>query len=242
MRIASILALAVLRAPGSAQEEGEEKPGAARTVTVRDGETVTLMLRVAEPTKNLLTVVTLPEAVVHVLSAWDEKDLSVEQEGNRLFLKLLSKVEGHLDVVTSGGAHIRFLILPAEGTVPYDSNVLVKAAPARPVQGPPRAPGASGALELVKAMRLGDVPPDATVRSGGGEVLFSSPDVDVALAWIYETGRFRGTVLALTNKSSSEAYHVDVSRFQGERLVLIGSKDVIVGPQKMTRLYIVEWK
>jgi len=243
MQRSLILGLFLLPFPAWAQDGKTEGTEAPRTVRARDGETVSLKLRVAEPGKNFLTVVTLPDPVAHVVSAWDPKDLSVEQEGKKLFLKLLSKAEGHLDIVTAGGAHVRLLILPAPASDPADSNVEVRLAPreAHEEKTSHRA-GASGALLLVKAMRLGEVPPDATVRSGVSETLYSSTAIDIALLSVYETGRFRGYVLSLANKSDTEAYHVDVSRLQGERLVLVGAKDVVVHPRKSTRLYVVDWK
>ena len=91
-------------------------------------------------------------------------------------------------------------------------------------------------------MRLGDVPPDATVRSGGNEVLLRTARLEAKLHYVYETGRHRGYVLGLTNLSSNEAYHVDVRRFGGETLVLVGAKDVVIPPGKSTRLYVVDWK
>ena len=237
----STLVFAVLSIPWTLSLAQDETAGPARTVTVTAGRTVPLKLRVAESTKNLVTVVTLPAAIAHVVSAWDAKDLSVEQEGNKLFLKLLGKVEGHLDVVTAEGAHYRLLVTPVQGPSPYDSSVLLEKAapPADPSRKPARA---DGALELMKAMRLGEAPPDATVRPGGREVVFSSPDIDLSLLWTYETGRFRGHVLEVSNKSTSEAFHLDVARFRGERQVLIGSREVVVGPRGFTRLYLVEWK
>lgn len=238
MRLVAILALGVL--PLSAFQEGQDKAGVTRTVTVREGETVVLKLRMAEAGKNFLGVLTLPEAVAHVVSAWDPKDLSVEHESNRLFLKLLTKSEGHLDVVTAGGSHFRFLLAPAEPGSPYDSNVIVRTAGSE-VRAREEG-GAGGALELVRAMRLGLIPPDATVRSGKNEVLYFSPAFEVGHLYTYETGRFRGDVLRLSNKSPGEAVYVDVTRWTGERLVLIGSKDVVVPPGKSTRLYVVDWK
>ena len=229
------------------QEEPPSKLGSVRTVRVKDGETVTVKVQVADAERNILSVVTLPDPVAHVVSAWDRKDLSLEHESNKLFLKLLSKVEGHVDVVTSSGAHYRFLLLPVPAEAPYDSNVIVKTRenaeddPKEKEKARVRR-SASGALELIKAMRLGEVPPLATVRKGNGEVLWTSPNAQVTLLYVYETARFRGYVLGLANHASKEAYHVDVTRFTGERLVLIGSKDVVVPPGKSTRIFVVDWE
>ena len=237
-----VLTLAV---PSAAQEEPAENPGAVRTVRARDGETIILKVRIADHERNLLSVVTLPDPIAHVVSAWDPKDLSLEHDAKKLFLKLLSKTEGHLDVITTSGTHYRFLVVPVAAPGPYDSNVVVKEGGERQAESgkaSARKRTASGALELVKAMRLGEAPADATVRDGMKEVLWTGPTVELTLLYVYETGRFRGIVLGLTNRSPEEAYHVDVTRFTGETLVLIGSKNVIVPPGKATRVYLVEWK
>jgi len=232
------LALALLALPAKAQDPAVT--GGSREITLRDGETATVRMVVADPSKNLLSVVTLPETIQDVISAWDGKDLSVEHAGNKLFLKLLSKTEGHLDVITSAGHHYRLLLAPS-ADAGYDSNVVIlrkeQPAPTREIAGT-----ASGAIDFIRAMRIGEVPPDATVRSGKNQTVFTSDDLEATVVWTYETARFRGYVLRLANKSAKEAYHVDVTRFASDRLVLIGARDLVVLPGKTTRLYLVFWK
>lgn len=240
---AAYLALASSAAAAAAQEGSQA--GGSRTVSVKDGQTVIVKARVAEAGKHLLTALVLPEGVAHVLSSWDAKDLSLEQEGPRLFVKLLAKAEGHLDVVTTGGLHVRFLLVGVPAPEAYDATVVVRSAGAEAAAAPPpegRRAGAGGALELAKAMRLGEVPPEATVRSGGNEILLRAGILEARLHYVYETGRFRGYVIGLSNLSEDEAYHLDVRRFGGEALVLIGAKDVVIRPGKSTRLYVVDWK
>jgi hypothetical protein len=236
--------LVFLTGLGSLQEDPARESGASRAVSVRDGEVVRLQIRPSEPGRVFLTAVTFPEAITHVVSAWDPKDLSLEHEANRLFIKLLGKAEGSLDVILSGGAHVRLFLAGVPAPAPYDGTVAVnRIAPPPPgPDAPPRRASASGALELAKAMRLGQVPPDATVRSGGNAVLFRRTDIEVSLHYVYETGRYRGFVLGLANRSDRQAYHVDLARFGGEDLVLVGARDVVVPPGKATRLYVVDWK
>ncbi len=237
------LILAAVRESGA--QEKADPAGASRTVVAKDGQTVTVKARVAEAGKNFLTVLALPDAVAHVVSSWDAKDLSLEQEGSRLFIKLLAKAEGFLDVVTTGGLHVRFFLVGVAAPGAFDSTIVVRIgggeapAPSAPAG---RRGGSGGALELAKAMRLGDVPPDATVRSGGNEDLLRMANLEAKLHYVYETARYRGYVLGLANLSLSEAYHLDVRRFGGEALVLVGAKDVVIPPGKSTRLYVVDWK
>ena len=212
------------------------KSGSTREVVVKDGETVTIRLAVAANAKTVLTAVTFPGAIKSVISAWDPKDLSVEHDASKLFLKLLSKVEGHLDVLTIDGLHARLYLLPAAAE--FDSHVVLKRAPDRPE---PRvsAPASSGALELIKSMRLGEVPADATVHRGSGELLFEDDRVRATLLWVYDAGRFRGIVAGVANRSDKDAAHVDLSRFQAADLVVIGARETQISPGKATRLYLV---
>ncbi len=214
-----------------AQESGPE-PLPSREVTVADGETVALKIAVSASSRNLVTAVTLPGTAKSVVSAWDPKDLSVEHDGAKLFLKLLAKADGYLDVTTVDGAHLRLRVQPVADR--FDSHVIVKLA----AKTKPEVPG-SGALELIRAMRLGQAPSWTTVARGGDAVLFESAEMKATLLWTYDTGRFRGLVLGLANLSANDPLPIDVTRFQAEGLVLAGSRDLTVPPGGSTRLYLV---
>lgn len=240
----------LLLAPVSALgQEDKALEGRVRTVALKDGETVTVHARVAEKDKNLVSVVALPDAVQHVLSGWNPKDLSLDHAENRLFVKLLARTEGHLDVVTAAGRHYRILIVPAAPGAEYDSIVTIRRADAADAESGKETAAArngrasaSGALELVRSMRLGEVPPDTSVRSGKGELVIATEEFEASLLYVYETARYRGYVLGLVNRSKADAYAVDFSRFKADGLVLLGARDMVVAPQKATRIYLVFWK
>ncbi len=219
-----------------------DDPTQARTRTLEcmEGDTLPLRIFVSTPSQNLLTAVTFPDLVQNVVSSWNDRDLSVEVQGSKLFLKLLSKVEGHLDVVTAGGMHLRLYVRPAEAGQEYDGHLVLKAKPdpARS-EAPPKLPDA---LELVKAMRLGMVPPGASVKRGGNAAVLATPEVEGKVAYVYETTSYRGYVIRLTNRSPKAAYHLDVTRFGCPRLVLAGARSLVVAPEKFTFVYLVLWK
>lgn len=222
----------------------ETPPGPAeRQVSVKDGETVRIRVRVSTRDEHYSTVVRFPEPIAHVVSSWDPSQISVQDGESRLVLKLQAKAEGYLDVVLTGGTLVRLFVAGVTPPGPFDSAVQVRLAdaPAAADNPPPRG-AASGALELIRAMRLGEVPPDATVRTGRGEVLFQSPEIVVKALYVYETGRYRGWVLGLENLSARDAYPLDLTRFGGDSLVALGARDLVVLPGKSTRLYIVDWK
>ncbi len=234
----AILVLALMADP-SGQAEG---PAAARTrpLECRDGDTVSVRVRISSPNQNLLTAVTFPDLVQNVVSAWNDRDLSVEVQGAKLFIKLLAKAEGHLDVVTTGGMHLRLFLKPSAAGEEYDGHIVLKAIPDKAASD---APGKlPDALELAKAMRLGLVPPGASVKRGGDAVVSTAADVEGRLAFVYETTTYRGYVIRLTNKLPKAAFHIDVTRFSCPRLVLVGAKSLVVAPEKSTLVYLVLWK
>ena len=197
--------------------------------------------RVSTPTAHVLSAVTLPDPIRQVVSAWDRKDLSVEHAGSKLFLKLLQKVEGHLDLMTAMGGHYRLYLVPAPLGAEFDSHVtLLSRGRGEGVKRPGRS--ASGALELARAMRLGKIPPGVSVRSGQGKGVLSTERLEARLLFVYEETRLRGYVLSLSNKSRKNSALVDVTRFTPARLVLIGARDLVLGPGEATRLYLVFWK
>lgn len=219
-----------------------DDPATARTRTLdcRDGETVPVRIRISSPNQNLLSAVTFPDLVQNVVSSWNDRDLSVEVQGAKLFLKLLAKAEGHLDVVTTGGMHLRLYLKPSAAGEEFDGHIVLKAVPEK--TAPDALRKLPDALELVKAMRLGLVPPGASVKRGGDAVVTTTGDLEGRLAFVYETTAYRGYVIRLRNKSPKAAYHVDVTRFFSPRLVLIGAKSLVVAPEKSTLVYLVLWK
>lgn len=236
--IQSLLILALLA--GLPRQADETAAPRTRTLEFRDGETVRLRLCVSAPDRNVLTAVTFPDLVQNVVSSWNDRDLSVEVQGAKLFLKLLAKAEGHVDVFTTSGTHLRLYIEPSPAGQTYDGHVVLNAPAAKPDVDPSRQ--LPEALELVRAMRVGLVPPGASVRRGGDAPVLSTGDLEGRLAFVYETTSYRGYVIRLANSSPKTAVHIDVTRFSSPRLVLIGAKSLVVAPEKTTPVYLVLWK
>lgn len=239
-----VIALALVAGLGSAQEEPAGNTGLSRTVTLSDGQTSEIRVRVSKPGKTVLTAVTFPAPIREIVSAWSEKDLSVEHSGERLFVKLLASSQGHLDAILTSGRHVRLYVVPVKDEDLYDAAVLVRDDKAGAV-GDPNAgtgPRGAGSLELVRAMRLGEVPSDVTVRKGGGARLFATSDVEATLSWVYEAAFFRGYIVRIANISTTVAYEVDLPRIHAEDLVLVGARNLVVEPGSFTYLYLVYWK
>lgn len=241
-----ILAFGLLLGLPLAAQEPSPAPGGSgmgvmRQAALLDGGTVEIRVRVSEPKKTVLSAVTFPAAIRNIVSAWNEKDLSIDQAGNRLFLKLLSPAQGHLDVLLEGERLVRLYITPVKDDVPYDAALQIQLS--LPLESAESRPDrSSGALELARAMRLGEIPPGVTVRKAEGVLLIETPNVDVSLAWVYDAARFRGYVVKLSNDSRQTAYEVDLPRFHAEDLVLVGARNLVLEPRSFTYLYLVFWK
>jgi len=242
--VRDLVGLALVAGAGAAQEEPAGNTGLSRTVTLSDGQTSEIRVRVSKPGKTVLTAVTFPAPIREIVSAWSEKDLSVEHSGERLFVKLLAWSQGHLDAILTSGRHVRLYVIPAKDEDLYDAAVQVRED--KPgVAGEQKAaagPRGAGSLELVRAMRLGEAPDGVTVRKGGGVRLFGTPDVEATLSWVYEAAFFRGYIVRLANVSATLAYEVDLPRIHAEDLVLVGSRNLVVEPGSFTYLYLVYWK
>lgn len=207
-----------------------------RTLECGDGETVPIRVRISSANQNLMTAVTFPDLIQNVVSSWNDRDLSIDYQGSKLFLKLFTKTEGHIDVVTAAGMHVRLYVKPTFQE--YDGHVVLKTAQPK-TESTARLPDA---LELVKAMRLGMIPTGASVRSGGDALLSLSVDIEGKVAFVYETTAYRGYVIRLINKSPKAAYQLDLARFSSARLVLIGAKSLVVPANQSTLIYLVLWK
>src|SRR5207249_2275843 len=125
-------------------------PPAERSVSVKEGETVQVRVRVSTREEHYSTVVRFPEPIAHVVSSWDPSQISVQDQETRLVLKLQAKAEGYLDVVLSQGALVRLFISGVTSPAAFDSAVAIRlVATVTPAQEKPAArPSGAGALEL----------------------------------------------------------------------------------------------
>ncbi|MHC4606111.1 MAG: hypothetical protein ACYTAF_04170 [Planctomycetota bacterium] len=210
-----------------------EPRGRTRCVTA-DGDRIDIVLPVAGGTKSVTAVVSLPEdGIDSIVVSWDEKDLSLERHRGNLFLKLLRASEGDVHVVGASGRLYRLFVRAARAGEDHDTHVRIEIPKTVPRKRTP-------AVELVRAMRLGRVPPDVTVRSSK-QILLRNDRVTIVLRHVYDSPRYAGAVVTLKNRTSG-TYRVDPSRFSSEGLVLIGSQSMVVGPGATTKLYLVFWK
>jgi hypothetical protein len=198
-----------------------------RQVAFEEGRAIDVKPPVAGPDRHATCVVTFPEESIEALvAAWNEADLSLEQKRNVLFLKLLRPASGDLHVLGESGALYRLSISP--GT---DSSIRIHRPAPSKAEVPP-------ALEFVRSLRLGRLPPDARARRGGDGVLFRLGTAEMRCKVVVESPSYRGFVLEVRNAGDAPC-RIDPSRLRGPGLVLIGSRDYLVPARGSTLLYLV---
>lgn len=220
--ISTLLALLVLQDPAPT--------GRTRTVTYRE-DRMEVWLPVAEPGKNPTVAVSLPEESVEtIVVSWSDSDLSLERRGGTLFLKLLRPADGDLHVLGASGTLYRFFLRAAGPGAPPDAHVRV-------VHPDRRRPTRASAVDLLRSMRLGEIPEDAAVRSSE-ELLHESPSSRLKLLHVYDAPPFLGFVLQLENSGGSPV-RVDPSRWSAEGLLLIASARMRLDPGEGSEIYLV---
>ncbi len=202
--------------------------GRSRNVVHEDGRAIEVRPAVSTPDRHASCAVAFPEESIETLvAAWNEADLSIERRKNLLFLKLLRPAEGDLHVIGSSGTHYRISIKPGD-----DGSVrILRPAAARRDGTPP-------SLELVRAMRLGQVPADTTVRRGASRLVLRAGAVEARCQWVYESAAHVGYVLEVKNPGE-EPVRIDPSVLRSPDLVLAGSREAVVPPKGSTLLYLV---
>lgn len=201
--------------------------GRSREVRFEEGAAIEIRPAVSAPDRHATCVVAFPEdSLDSIVAAWNESDLSLEKRGNLLFLKLLRAVEGDLHVVGGSGTLYRLAIRPGD-----DGSVRIVRTDRRSTRPAP-------SLEFVRAMRLGRVPSDATVRRGAPGVLFRWGAAEASCRYVYESVDYLGYVLEIRN-GGEEAMRLDPSRLRSPELVLAGAREMSVPAKGSTLLYLI---
>lgn len=198
-----------------------------RHVEFEEGKAIDVRPAVAAADRHATCVVTFPEESIEALvAAWNEADLSIEQKKNNLFLKLLRPASGDLHVLGASGLLYRLAISPGS-----DAAVRVVRPPTKAAEVPP-------ALEFVRALRLGRLPPDARARRGGDAVLYRMGATETRCRVVVESRGYLGYVLEVRNVGDTP-HRLDPSKLRGRDLVVIGAREHVVPPKGATLLYLV---
>jgi len=250
MKLFSILTACLLIAPAIGQDgqhpvsngdiQKQKLSGTSRVHEFSPGQSI----QVAVPYSSrasLVTCVSFPEKSIRsIVAAWTESNVSLEHTGGNLFIKLLQEREGHIDVVGGSGRLYRLYVKPATAG-PYDESLqitLSEESDRKKDQGKPSSQVRSVALDLILAMRRGELPEGALISSGPDHAVQASVHAEMFIRLVYELDGFVGYVIELKNRSETEI-SLDLSRYQGEELLLIGAREMSVKSGASTLLYLV---
>ena len=192
--------------------------------------------------------VTFPERIEAIPTGADPAALSLEIEGNRLFIQsLIEGFEARLFVIAAGGRMYRLHLTEREGE-PDDRVQLVLPAPA-PVFGAEapteqRAAGGrrgrrreSPLRRLLMAMMDGTKLPGVKVADHA-QTLFDDGAVAIRTLRVYVAGRWLGYVAQAENRGT-EPVALRLPEYRAAGLRAIAAERETLAPDETTRVYLV---
>ena len=215
--------------------------GEAARIEVSSGNPVEVRIAVGEP-----TVVTFPEAIKGVTTSADPNAVSLEVEGERLFVQSLVEGFGGVLFVTgvSGELHLVKLVEDAEP----DTQVQLITAPAKTrvtasLQQPARRPGGGrrpqgGAMRrLLVAMLKGETLPGIEVLEHRQQLAVSN-EVDIHTTHVYAAGRYLG-FLGTARNLTDGPFVLRLPEYQAPGLKAIAADLETIPAGGETRVYLV---
>jgi hypothetical protein len=222
--------------PAAAQDSSLELQARSREVKFERGIDIEIRVPVSRPGAGYSASIELPEQISEVLVRLHDDEISLDHSKATLFVTLLKKAEGHLDVVGASGTVYRLLIRPVPGGI-FDSFVLVRGSIPRAEPSEPRRRQTPEALNVMRAMRL-SVVTDQIEAYAVDRVVFSDELVRASAVYVYESPGLVGYVVKLANLGD-EALRVEPQRFAGASLVAMAAREYVLPPKKHTYLYFV---
>ncbi len=222
----------------------------------KEGVEIRLRVPLATETHEVMCAVSFPEAGIRsAVTGWGESTLTAIQKANLLFLRLSRKVEGQLSVIGESGIHYLLYLEAVDAMAPGGYDAFVKIVrPSRVVDAVAEAdlakksksadrPKPKGALDLIRAMRLGERREGTRILRAKGELVYASLDVELRLLCVYQTSTYVGRIYEVRNLTDRKLA-LDASRFRaaGEDLVLSGLRENVIPPGAVSRLYSVFWR
>jgi hypothetical protein len=200
-----------------------------------------------------MSAVAFPETGIQAaVTGWGPSTLTAIQKGSFLFLRLSRKTEGQLSVIGDSGTAY---LLKLEAVDPKDAgsydayvkivrpSVPAPTAGAKPEGRVPDRGKPKGALELIRAMRMGQAREGTRVLRAKGEVLYSGYDIELRILFVYEESSYVGRIYEVRNLSGRKLA-LDASRFRASQgtLILSGLRENMIPPGATSRLYTVFWR
>ena len=212
--------------------------GAAR-LEVSTGEPVEIRIAVGVP-----TVVTFPERIKGIPTNANPEIVSMEADGNRLFV--VSREEGFGGRVFVIGESDRLHILELVQGEPADTEVqlVLPQTPRRPAdEGAPamrprsRGMGTSLMRRLLIAMLQGERLPGVEVLEHD-QALAVSDAVEIRTTHVYAAGRYLG-FLGTARNLTGQPFVLRLPEYQAQGLKAIAADDETIATGGETRVYLV---
>jgi hypothetical protein len=199
-----------------------------------------------------MCAVSFPESAIRsAVTGWGESTLTSVQKGSFLFLRLSKRAEGQLNVIGESGTHYLLYLEAVDAQSPGGYDAFIKIIRPLPVaEGEPgrhvgkgERPKPKGALDMIRSMRLGDRREGTRILRAKGEVVYSSPDIELRLLYVYQSSSYVGRIYEVRNLSDRKLA-LDASRFRAadEDLVLSGLRENVIPPGGVSRLYTLFWR
>ena len=212
----------------------------AARLEVSSGDPVEVRIAVDTP-----TVVTFPEKIKAIPTSADPQALSLEIEGERLFIQSLR--EGFGAVLFVVGQSGRLHLLKLVEHEPPDTEVQLILPPAPPRfgdtppatgrPGRPRRPQGNPMRRLLAAMLRGDTLPGVEVLAHE-QPLASSDDIEIRTTHLYAAGRYLGFIGTARNLTDGP-FVLRLPEYQAPGLKAIAADLETIPAGGETRVYLI---
>ena len=213
----------------------------AARLEMSTGEPVEVRIAVGTP-----TVVTFPEPIKAIPTSADPQALSLEIEGERLFVQSLREGFGAVLFVVGLSGRLHLLKLVGHETPDTEVQLILPHPPPRFGDTPPAASGRHGRSRrlqgnpmrrLMAAMLKGDTLPGIEVLEQD-QPLASSDDIEIRTTHLYAAGRYLG-FLATARNVTGEPFVLRLPEYQAPGLKAIAADLETIPAGAETRVYLI---
>ena len=213
----------------------------AARIEVSSGAPVEVRIAVGAP-----TVVTFPEKITAIPTSADPEALSLEIEGERLFIQTLREGFGAVLFVVGQSSRLYLLKLVEHEPPDIEVQVVLPQAPPRFGDPPPAATGRPGRPQrrlgnpmrrLLVAMVQGETLPGVEVLAHD-QPLALSEEVEIRTTHLYAAGRYLGFIGVARNLTDGP-FVLRLPEYQARGLKAISADDETIPAGGETRVYLV---
>ena len=210
----------------------------AARLEISTGDPVEVRISVGTP-----TVVTFPEKIKAIPTSADPQALSLEIEGERLFIQSLREGFGAVLFVVGHSGRLHLLKLVEHEPPDTEVQLILPPAPPRFGDTPPaatsrpRRPPGNPMRRLLAAMLRGDTLPGVEVLAHE-QPLAVSEEVSISTTHLYAAGRYLGFVATARNLTG-EPFVLRLPEYQAPGLKAIAADLETIPAGGETRVYLV---